>query len=863
MYPPNTTSVTEIALPTVFTVDLEYNEDYSLLLRQQNIDFVHHGPYLEVGGQDRQGWILDIPVIVTQFNSLIKCLIPFLLTHKISFKIPENADAAVRLLSAHFGYENLGKVIVMHVGEGALANMIAQQLIRITEKLTGPDVPTDTHIGGLVYVRHSNTMEIPFLYPIGIAWPFLSIAKPKRKKPRKIFGRKFLAYEIIKPDVKGAVIKGLTLNKAWKLQFNWCLIKEGKKAMSLDGDGRTIKDRLVWQQNLLLKLSDLLKVPKVYDYFEEHGDCYLVMEYIEGILFHDFLKRRFADRSWPSLPISDKKVIIEYFMGISKSVAKMHSAGYIHRDLTPPNFVIGNNGELYFIDLELCYQKDYFGASSPFSYGTPGFMSPEQADCKTPTFKEDIYGLGALMICCFTGLNPNKFQISDRLTLQRHLNYFIRDIQLTELIISCLSASPDDRPELEDLINEVERFSSRALAAKSDKMDLSFSKKEIDAIVHLHIPAYKAGNLAAENRLWFSRPDDRYNQVVNPSIQKVYHAGFYSGTTGTLYFIALLKRLGFDLTGIRDEIESNYQFASGYYKTFPGENSSLYNGSAGMALTLNECLKSEMVPSTTENLHFLTELLSTRPDHHTISIGIAGWGLTLISCQPFLEQPFFSQALQSAIRLIVEDQKKDGSWSTAVGFSNGTAGIVYFLLKYYDISKDGSALNAALNGLNWLEKQRIRIGINSTWALNDKTNTVDPFLDNGVAGVALVFIKAYQSLADNRFRSIAKSALLALPEQLISADLTLLTGITGVGKVYLEAYRIFGDEQWKDRATFICGAIMNSFLQTDSDGTPIWLGINNRMATADLLSGNAGICSFLLDYAYRDFATDNFLNQIF
>ena len=78
---------------------------------------------------------------------------------------------------------------------------------------------------------------------------------------------------------------------------------------------------------------------------------------------------------------------------ICMEVKKFQEKGIIHRDIKPSNIMIDATGGIKLVD---------FGIGNSFnllvgSYGTPGFLAPEQFACRRQTEKADIWALGKVL----------------------------------------------------------------------------------------------------------------------------------------------------------------------------------------------------------------------------------------------------------------------------------------------------------------------------------------------------------------------------------------------------------------------------------------------------------------------------------
>lgn len=157
----------------------------------------------------------------------------------------------------------------------------------------------------------------------------------------------------------------------------------------------------------LSQLGSHAQVPTLLDYFTIGSECYLVEEYIPGIVLtqvireqHQFTEAEVANFLNQMLPL------LEY----------IHSHHLIHRDIKPENIILCQT-DRRFVLVDFGAVKDInpiFSATSEqsdissSSIGTPGFAPPEQL-ANRAVYASDLYALGMTCIYLLTGKEPSHF----------------------------------------------------------------------------------------------------------------------------------------------------------------------------------------------------------------------------------------------------------------------------------------------------------------------------------------------------------------------------------------------------------------------------------------------------------------------
>lgn len=163
-------------------------------------------------------------------------------------------------------------------------------------------------------------------------------------------------------------------------------------------------ERFYQEAKTLASLSEVPEVVRVSDYFEENNTAYLVMDFLDGQNLKQ-MAGGFGGRIPPEILIPVLKPLIEAF-------TKIHATGLIHRDISPDNIMMLENGTVRLIDFGNA--RDASNGKSMTLAMKQGFAAPEQYRSHGQGTWTDVYGLCASIYYCLTGKLPP--QAMERLT---------------------------------------------------------------------------------------------------------------------------------------------------------------------------------------------------------------------------------------------------------------------------------------------------------------------------------------------------------------------------------------------------------------------------------------------------------------
>ena len=233
----------------------------------------------------------------------------------------------------------------------------------------------------------------------------------------------------------------------------------GVKLLNADlaADRRTV-ERFAREARAAMRIRSP-NVVTVYDFGElPPGIPFLTMEVIEGLSLNVLLANA-AHLTKPSVAL--------LAVQLARGLVAAHAQDVIHRDLKPDNVLVarGEGGDVAkIVDFGLAkiVGEPMVGADLTTMgrvFGTPAYISPEQASGRGSSAKSDVYALGAILYRARSGRKP--FEGSALELLAAHISEApppLGDDPLDRLILSLLAKRPEERPDAVTVIDSFDRF---------------------------------------------------------------------------------------------------------------------------------------------------------------------------------------------------------------------------------------------------------------------------------------------------------------------------------------------------------------------------------------------------------------------
>jgi WD40 repeat protein len=276
----------------------------------------------------------------------------------------------------------------------------------------------------------------------------------------------------------------------------------------------------------------------IYEVGEQAGQPFFSMELLGG----GSLAQVGNDGRWAVGGPDAQRRIAEVVEALARATHYAHQRGVIHRDLTPANVLLAEDGTPKITDFGLA--KIFIGGGETLTHtgavlGTPSYMAPEQAAGQNGpvTTATDVYGLGAILYALLAGRPP--FRADTALETLRRVVYeepepprrakprVHRDLETISL--KCLQKDPDKRYAGADAVAEdLRRFRTGQpiLARRVGPVEraLRWGRRNpawaalLAAVTALGMAVVVISSLSA---LWLGREAQRARDAERAALEKV------------------------------------------------------------------------------------------------------------------------------------------------------------------------------------------------------------------------------------------------------------------------------------------------------------------------------------------------------
>lgn len=159
------------------------------------------------------------------------------------------------------------------------------------------------------------------------------------------------------------------------------------------------RDKFFLEAQNLARFDHIPDVVSIKDFFLENGTAYIVMEFVEGQTFREYLTRLGRP-----MELADTLALLE---PVARSLEQVHAAGLIHRDVSPDNIMLTADGTAKLLDFGAARGFSIQGARTNTVNVKMGYAPDEQYRTHGNQGPwTDVYALAATIYRAITGQVP-------------------------------------------------------------------------------------------------------------------------------------------------------------------------------------------------------------------------------------------------------------------------------------------------------------------------------------------------------------------------------------------------------------------------------------------------------------------------
>jgi len=192
-------------------------------------------------------------------------------------------------------------------------------------------------------------------------------------------------------------------------------------------------------------------IANVFDFGEEEGSAYLVMELVPGEALSSILERE------KILPATK---VLGFVAQTAAALHAAHQAGLVHRDIKPGNLLVTPDGTIKITDFGIARLADQVPLTATGQVmGTVQYLAPEQASGKPASPATDIYALGIVAYEALAGKRPFRGETQVAIAMAQikeappALPSSIPE-PVRALVMSCMAKKPEGRPASADDLSQ-------------------------------------------------------------------------------------------------------------------------------------------------------------------------------------------------------------------------------------------------------------------------------------------------------------------------------------------------------------------------------------------------------------------------
>lgn len=715
-----------------------------------------------------QGWKIHASATTVNAQDVLTTVSRYCYENLLSFKhVPSHAEMLQRNMK-YVDRGASGKFITIYPQDEEELLRVLTELDALVAGNEGPYILSDlrwnegplyVRFGGfrMLYTRNEHDIQVPAIRnPEGILVPDERL--PAFAPPTWINVPGFLKEQVDKLGT-GAPPEGFDYRITEALHFSngggvyratqvstgrEVILKEGRPHAGLTPDGRDAVARIDAEAAILNELGDEPSIVGFIDKFTLFGHRFLACDYVEG----ETLNKEMVLKNPIIRSDSGRHDRIEYrdwalsiCSQVEEQLVRLHARGIVFGDLHPNNLMVGPDGRVTFIDLEMAHRES---DGSAVAVGAPGYVASDGRR----GFAADRYSLGCIKLSLFIpltmllNLDPRK--------LEDHLSAARTEYGLSDDFLESIRRDIN--------LAGVARSTSSRLSAEAADVIAAWDTSTVEGIRQLEDLVVRF----IESSPDFSRRDRSYPGDIRQFSENGFGLGH--GAAGVLHALTVS---GFTpnplaLRWMEDAV-ADYQ----------GMNIGLYDGAAGVAWLWRQMGRPEAAGKITD------KLLDVEFDRLTSNLygGLAGIGLFLLSERTHHDRPEQVDAALEAIFEILDrrvsnlpDPASQGPQpSVATGRGGlfwGQSGVSLFASRLHRLTSDARHLRLARSALDYDLAHCVEVGDGSI-QMNEGWRVL-PYLASGSIGCGLALVEFLDTGGPSEYlRSLASIERVTMTEFVI------------------------------------------------------------------------------------------------
>ena len=616
------------------------------------------------------------------------------------------------------------------------------------------------------------------------------------------------------------------------------ICKEARPDLHLSPDGIDAVAILRKEYKLLKAVEPFGIAPKPVELFQDWEHWFLVEEFVPGFTLSAYTARECP--FWLTAP-SENSLAAFYdafrciFAQVCDHLKMTRKCGIAVVDLSLTNVMFDPDTKCArLIDLDAACQ---LGVDPPRNVGTIGFAPRNRwSSSWTPSYEDDLYGLGALMLAFLVRINPMlgiNFHAAERF-----LGALARDFRLpspiAETILALMDEDPGSRPHLSAVRRQIDAIS---FAPTPSSFGCDFTRRSAEE--EMATPDVSRFTIDyIESVADYERSDRLF--PADPRVFQTNPLSVAYGASGIAYAFHRVRGSVPDaaVAWMLDRLREDRDYPPG-----------LYVGLSGVSWVLYELGATEEAENILKRTHHDERALHASD----LFAGASGWGLA--NLKMFLQtqdELYLDQAVRAAKRLLETRRSDDGSgtvyWPQGprrqYGLAHGSSGAALFLLYLYLATGDSVFLDVGRAALEYeISKTfKTRDGGRGLSRFEGQNYVKYPYWRYGSAGLGCVIVRYLAALHDPAHREVLDGIVLDADTKYASFC-GFFIGLAGIGQFFQDAQRILGEPRFGVAARHVADGV--NLFQIRRPGGIAFPGDGGFRISCDFATGGAGVAVVL------------------